>query len=161
MKITWKELHDVLWYCNTNGNFYWRYGPSRSVEPWSLAGHKKKCGRVNIKINGIPHLAHRLAWLYVHKEWPQKFLDHINGDPSDNRIENLRDVSNSINMQNQKRAHSGSRSGILGVQKRGEKYAARITVNNTPVFLGLFESKEAASQAYINAKRQMHEGNTL
>ncbi len=161
MEVTWEKLHYLLWYCKTTGNFYWRHGISRNVKPWSLAGHKKKCGRMNIKIDGKPYLAHRLAWLYTHKEWPKKFLDHINGNTWDNRIENLRDVSNSINMQNQKRAHVTNHSGVLGVQRRGDKYAARITLNKQLVYLGMFDSKEEAGQAYLQAKRQMHEGNTL
>lgn len=161
MKITLDEVQSRLWYCQLTGDFYWRKAPDKRTKPWSLAGHKKKCGRVNIKLNGIPYQAHRLAWLYIYKDWPKQFIDHINGNPSDNRIENLRDVSNSVNIQNQKKAQYGNRSGSLGVQKVGNKYSARITINKKLTYIGTFETPNEAHDAYLSVKRKLHEGNTL
>jgi hypothetical protein len=60
-------------------------------------------GYLIIKIKGEQYKAHRLAWLYVHGEFPSNVIDHINGDKLDNRIENLRDVPQAINVRDTKR----------------------------------------------------------
>lgn len=90
-------------------------------------------------------------------------IDHINGIPNDNRIVNLRDVDASINRQNQRKAQSRSKSGLLGVcwYKAGSKWQAEISVHGEKHHLGRFNSKEAAHTAYITAKRELHAGYTI
>lgn len=112
--------------------------------------------------NGVPKLAHRLAWLYVYGEWPQHGLDHINGVRLDNRISNLRDVPQTINLENQRKAKGLTKSGFLGVERtRGGKWAARIVANGKRYGLGVFATPEAAHSAYVTAKRKLHEGCTI
>lgn len=111
-------------------------------------------------------LEHHLAWLLYFGRWPEKDIDHINGDPTDNRIENLREVDHAINMQNRRAAQKNNlSSGVLGVTKRGEgRYFARIWIggkNGTNVHLGVFATAEEAHQAYLDAKRKMHAGCTI
>lgn len=68
------------------------------------SGIGDKCGTVNfngylqIRVHGKVYLAHRLIWLYHYKKWPKQ-IDHINRNRLDNRIENLRDCSQRINME--------------------------------------------------------------
>ena len=71
-------------------------------------------GYRRLSLDSKRFLAHRCAWLYVHGDWPQGEIDHINGDPGDNRIENLRVVEAQTNAENKRRARSDSRSGLLG-----------------------------------------------
>jgi HNH endonuclease len=107
------------------------------------------------------HLAHRLAWLYVHGIWPERKIDHINGNPCDNRLVNLRDVSQAQNMQNYRKAKSGSALGIQGVTRNGTGFMAQLTVNYKNVYLGTFRTSEAAHEAYLVAKRNLHPFSTL
>ncbi len=116
-----------------------------------------------IAIDGSNYPEHHLVWMIHHGSWPTKFIDHINGDPSDNRIENLREVTHAENIQNQRRGQSHNRStGMLGVTLRPNGRAtSRIWVNGRNLFLGNFDTPEEAQQAYIEAKRKHHPGNTL
>jgi hypothetical protein len=104
------------------------------------------------------YLAHRLAWLYVHGEWPKHDIDHINGNPGDNRIANLRDVPNEINRQNMRAACKGNSSGYLGVywNKENRNWVARIQVNRKGIHIGCFSDPYIAHLAYLKFKRQMH-----
>lgn len=79
----------------------------------SIAGSIHHRGYRYIAINKKDYAAHRLAWLYVYGKWPDNFIDHINGKTDDNRIENLRDVSQKENMKNTK-YHRKQKSLFLG-----------------------------------------------
>lgn len=129
----------------------------------SVAGTIKSAGHVEISVGGHVCKAHRLAWLYVYGEWPKGVIDHINGDRKDNRIVNLRDVSNAINLQNQRRAQRNSTTGVLGVSidKATGRYRAQIQIAGAGKSLGRYASKDEARRAYINAKRRLHEGCTI
>lgn len=125
-------------------------------------GTVSKAGYVQIQIDGAIFYAHRLAWLYVYGSWPANTIDHINGQRSDNRIANLRDVTGGVNAQNQRRPRADNRSGYLGVSLHSDgKWQARIKVGNTYKSLGLHATKEKARDAYINAKREFHQGCTI
>lgn len=89
-------------------------------------------------------------------------VDHINGARGDNRWANLRKVSRSVNLQNQRGARPGSVSGLLGVAPApGGRWRASIRVNNTQTHLGYFADPNEAHKTYLKAKRKLHEGNTL
>lgn len=107
--------------------------------------------------------AHRLAWLWMTGKWPDNEVDHANGKRDDNRWSNLRDVPPTINRQNQRRAMSNSKTGLLGASwnARDRRFVARIKVGAKYRSLGGFDSAEAAHQAYLQAKRQLHPGCTL
>lgn len=120
-------------------------------------------GHLGFRIDKKMYLAHRLAWLYVHGAWPTGQIDHINGIPTDNRIDNLRDVSRSINSQNLHAARRDNKVGMLGVCWRGssKKFIAQIQVGGKVRHLGMFKTAEDAHQAYLQAKRQHHPGCTI
>lgn len=99
--------------------------------------------------------------MLVHGSWPRGQVDHINGIKDDNRLCNLRDVSININNQNKRLPFANSHTGVLGVGMLNGKYRARIRVNGKRKHLGDFETIEDASNAYVNAKRLLHAGNTL
>ena len=91
----------------------------------------------------------------MHGEWPRHEIDHINGDPSDNRICNLRDVTHKVNGLNQKiPAHN--KSGIIGVSWHNstKKWAATITVSKKQLHLGVFDTIEQARDARSLAERK-------
>lgn len=123
----------------------------------TVAGTSTSHGYVVIRIAGVLHGAHRLAWLYVHGEWPL-VIDHINGDRADNRLCNLRNVSQKENTQNLQRAPVTSKSGLLGAHRFGrqKRWSARIRIDGVSVRLGLFDTPEEAHAAYMEAKRRHH-----
>ena len=107
-----------------------------------------------IRLDDRLYTAHRLAWLYVHGQWPTHQLDHINGNRQDNRLCNLRPATNAENAQN--RTRKSNTSGFPGVRKTNSKWTAEIKVNYKPIRLGRFDSPEAAYAAYLEAKRKYH-----
>jgi hypothetical protein len=156
-------LTSNLDYNAMTGVFTWKLATSNSVRVGGVAGSKTKKGYSAIRILGNYCLAHRLAWFYVHGCWPDGQIDHINGNPVDNRISNLRVVSNSVNAENKRRPITGNTSGLLGVSwmAGAKKWRAQICVKNEVVYLGLFEDKYEAHKAYLSAKRSFHTGCTI
>jgi len=116
-------------------------------------------GRNQIRLNGQMRRAHRLAWLYVYGEWPdQKYqIDHINGDPSDNRICNLRKATPAQNQANSRRPKNNT-TGFKGVtfDKKSGVYRAKIMVNYKTVHLGGFSTAEKAHEAYVKAANEFY-----
>lgn len=103
-------------------------------------------------IDGVAVLEHRLAWLYVHGRWPSQQIDHINGNRTDNRIANLREVSQSVNMRNLQGPKKNSQSGVLGVIRHSDTlWRVRVTINRKAKHIGYFQTREAAAEAYAMA----------
>jgi hypothetical protein len=146
--ITQEKLKEILDYNPDTGIFSWKVSKAKRIKVGSVAGCKNNLGYILIRIDGKIYLAHRLAWLYTHGDFPLNCIDHINQIKDDNRICNLRDVTVSENMQNQ--------SQVLGYTKNGSKYKATITLNNILYQLGSYATKEQARQAYLDAKIKLH-----
>lgn len=105
--------------------------------------------------------AHRVAWAMHYGVWPDGEIDHINGVRDDNRISNLRCVETRINAQNKREAIKTSRTGYLGVSPHSNGYRAHITVDRKQKYLGYFKDPKLAHEAYLAAKRLLHEGCTI
>lgn len=161
--LTQARLHELIRYDHQTGQFFWRKirkGVSSTDQPAGCVGAN---GYIYISVDNNKLLAHRIAWLYVYGEWPDYHLDHINHNTQDNRIENLRDAPRAINMHNQRKAHVDSLTGFMGVtfEKARNLYVAKITVNRKSVFVGRFKTAQAAHDAFIKKKRELHIGTTL
>ena len=102
-------------------------------------------------------LAHRVAWVMTHGEWPAEMIDHINGNRSDNRLSNLRQATRSQNLTNTK-LNSRNSSGFRGVSwsSSKQKWDARIRSVNKLRLLGRFKTKEEAVAAYAAASTELH-----
>ena len=111
-------------------------------------------------ILGRPVKAHRAAWTIANGRWPADQIDHINGNRSDNRLENLREVSAHENTKNQA-IPSHNTSGHIGVSwaKTKAKWCAYIRVNNRLLMLGHFAKKEdaIAARAAASEKHGFHD----
>ena len=151
MDLTADRLRKLLNYDPDTGTFTWAI-TRRGCRKNSVAGCKMKHGYVAIRLDNKLFTAHRLAWLYVNGAWPKAQIDHVNRDRADNRVANLREVTNAENAQNKK--SSRNKSGFAGVRKENRKWLAEIKVNYKPIRIGLFETPEAAHRAYVAAKRK-------
>lgn len=128
----------------------------RRTQLGPVIGGRHRKGYLTVSVFGRQYLYHRLVWLYCHGEWPKQQLDHIDGDRTNNRIENLRDVDACINQQNMRKSRKHNRTGMLGVTPNGNGYRARITYRGVVVHLGTFETPEQARAAYVVAKHEFH-----
>ena len=146
--LTQKQLKEFVEYDELTGIFIWIKRSSNRVKIGDKAGCKantKNNYYILIRIDSILYKAHRLAWLYIHGEYPEYDIDHINGDGLDNRIENLRSVDHSTNMKNQKMRITNT-SGVTGVYWRNDckKWEVKIGVNGKNISFGCFKDKENA-----------------
>ncbi len=103
---------------------------------------------INSKIFGI--YGHRFIFYVFYGKLPENHIDHINGDKSDNRITNLRDVTIQENHKNRTTA-----KGYYW-NKRDKKWYAKIALNYKIIHLGYFDSEVEARQAYLDAKKIYH-----
>lgn len=129
------------------------------VKPGTIAGSViQRGGHISVSIGDTRYLAHRLIWALCTGEDPgNSQIDHINGNRSDNRIENLRKVTHQQNGMNRSRAQRNSASGLIGVypHKATGKWEASITHNRKSIFLGLHETKEAALAARVAKEQEL------
>lgn len=98
--------------------------------------------------------AHRLVWLMHYGEEPDGQIDHINGDRTDNRINNLRVVGYDENSHNRALPRNNI-SGAHGVRMEGQKWAAVIRRNGRIVRLGTFATRGEAIKARRAAEREL------
>lgn len=115
---------------------------------------KKGRGYIRCQVcdNGKKHnlFGHRLAWYLYYGELPKNQIDHIDGDKTNNRIENLRDVTHQVNGWNRLKAKGYS------WHKGREKFISHITLNKKLIHLGFFDTAEQARAAYLEAKEKYH-----
>ena len=162
--MTWEDISAIFRYDPETGYIWWTDHYTVQAERVNeRAGNTHSSGRMYVNVGKRRILAHRMAWFLYYKEWPKDQIDHINHDQMDNRILNLRAATLSQNQQNHIRAKCNNATQLLGVSyKVGKgKYTAQITLEGKTYHLGTFEDKYTAHQAYLTAKRKLHEFNTL
>ena len=159
MTATIDLLNELLSYDSSTGILKWKKDVSRRVKAGNQAGSPSSTGHINIELNGKCLKAHRVAWLLHYGKWPDLHLDHIDGNPSNNMISNLREVTRSQNMINRK-MHANNKSGFKGVHKRsnGNKWKAQIKFQGKVMHLGYFDDPEMAAKAYRAASDSYHAG---
>lgn len=159
-----ERLRQLLAYDAESGAFRWRLNRKGGPRAGAIAAGMSSTGYLRIGVDGNRYKAHRLAWLYMTGAWPVGEIDHINGARRDNRWSNLRDVPREVNNQNRRVSLRPKIGGApLGVHWHSQqcKWRACVSVANRQIHLGLFETQRAASEAYIAAKRMLHQGCTL
>lgn len=159
INLTAEELRSLLSYCMESGIFSRLTGRKKGLPAGS-------CNRGYFYIglggrNGDVFAAHRLAWLYVHGSWPIGEIDHIDGNPSNNAITNLREVSRIRNAQNQRKPRTSNTHGFFGVWRNKKRWGCSIRVNGKRFHIGTFDTPEEAEAAYIAAKRELHPACTI
>ena len=156
-KLFWKELNpsdfkdrkkSATSQCN-----WWnsRYANKEAFTSYDVYGYK--IGR----IRGKGYKAHRVLFALYYGRWPEGDIDHINRDKADNSIKNIREATRAENMYNTK-LRKDNTSGYKGVSldKRKNKWMARIKINGKYKFLGYFNTPEQAHEAYCRAAELYH-----
>ncbi len=154
--LTQEQLKLLLDYDADTGIFRWRIATGgRKVG--DAAGGLSGKGYIAVKIGRLQYKAHRLAWLYTYGQWPNGQVDHKNRNKADNRVDNLKDVTQSENKQNCL-MYACNTSGFKGVTyyPRNGKWNAAIKVNGKRKHLGYYEKPEDASHAYQQAVARYH-----
>lgn len=157
--FTQSELRALLHYDPLTGEFT-NLVSRRNAPAGTKAGSYVNTGYISIGIRGAHVLAHRLAWFYVHGEWPKHQVDHFNRVRSDNRLSNLRLATKGENMQNTA-TYSNNTSGYKGVSPHDDKWVAHISHNGTQHYLGVFADAEDAARVRAEAADRLHKFNTV
>lgn len=144
------------------------YDPQTGLMTRIKSVYKDKIGQVatDVDRHGYTRISlfwktfkvHRLAWLYVYGYLSDLHIDHIDGDKSNNRIENLREATRSENGQNRRKPAPFSKSGLLGATYRKDrgKWIAKIAVNGKRTLIGQYDTAIEAHHAYMQAKKVLH-----
>jgi hypothetical protein len=143
---TLRELVDYR-----DGALYWSGDDVRKTSG-PIGSRAGRLGRLQVHIGGVARYVHRLIWLHQHGEWPDGQIDHINGNPHDNRIENMRVVTPAQNSSN--RRHKG-----ISFDKRNyaRPWRARIMLDGRSISLGYYDTEAEAMAEYQRAKRVYHQ----
>jgi hypothetical protein len=169
---TLDTLRQLMEYNPGTGELRWKprtpdmFRPGRtSSEANCAAWNRRYAGQLlgngvkrhQVKVEGRQHIVHRLAWLLHYGTWPINELDHINGDPSDNRIVNLREATKAQNGWN-RGPMAKNKLGVKGISyvAKHKFYIAQMTVNSKKIYIGSFKSLDEAKAAYEKASKLYH-----
>jgi hypothetical protein len=136
----------------------------RACKIWNTKNYGKEAGNTHIRtgrrvitIDKTHYTAPRIIWLIVFRSWPDFDIDHVDNDPQNNRLSNLREAKRSENLWN-RRVNRNNSCGLKGVSldKRRNLWKAEIMTDRKRKFLGYFKTKEEAHEAYVSASLASH-----
>lgn len=162
-----ERLQKLFDYDQLSGSLRWKHRPAEDFKttPAFLMWNKQNCGAIvgwvnsagymELRIDNASFRAHRVIWVYFNGDdanFHKLQIDHIDHDRSNNRIENLRVVDRTQNMQNAS-MRSNNKSGHIGVHWHsiGKKWKAEIRLNGKAKHLGLFANIQDAIEARVAA----------
>lgn len=158
--ITYERAKQLLDCDPETGVLIWKFRGSKKFDgrfAGKPAGTRKAGGYIQIMIDGQLEYAHRIAWLLYTGSHPHDMIDHVNGDPSDNRWINIRCADHAQNGWNTGLTVR-NKTGFKGVclDNRSGKYAAYICHRSKRKNLGLYNTPEEAHAAYCKAADDLH-----
>ncbi len=148
------ELNELFFYNHESGHLTWKKLVKHSKHSvGDRAGCSGKSGYRRVSVRKRLYREHRVIWAIVTGRWPTAMIDHIDGDKSNNRFENLRECSQKENCQNR---IPPKNNRLVGVSFRRDvnKWQARIYVGGVNKSLGYFNSREEAHAAYAEARNK-------
>lgn len=150
-KIPPKEILDVfrssLEY--KGGKLFWKTSIGNRAKIGEEAGYFIRLKYRVIEVKRKPYYSHRIIWYLIHNEWPILNIDHIDGNPENNLVENLRLCNQSLNCANKK----SKRKYKSVYQNPKGRWYSKICKDYKSIHLGTFDTPEAAAEAYnVKAK---------
>lgn len=150
-----RRKHFSFYFEYRDGQLFWAIDMPPNAKAGERAGGVKNNGYREVSFYGHRYLEHRIVYALHTGEMPE-FIDHINGNKSDNRIENLRPATHAENMRNRK-AYKNNKLGLKGVsQESPNSFNATIYVDGKPINLGNYSTPEKAYASYCNAVKLYH-----
>jgi|688.fasta_scaffold917170_2 hypothetical protein len=155
--ITQEYLNSILNYDEFTGELTWKVRKGTRALIGSVAGTLDNTGYIHITIDKKVYQYHRIIWMYVYGKFPSEFLDHINNDKTDNRLQNLREATRAQNALNRGK-QSNNATGYIGVywHTQSKKYRAKCTYNGVRHHLGSFNTAEEASEVYNTFTKSLY-----
>lgn len=165
MSLSLNDLRELVRYEPETGAIYWLhrdprwFSGERHRKAWMACWNSRYPGnRADtvldskgypiVRVLGEKFFAHRLAFALIFDRWPERHIDHIDGNRTNNRIANLREVDQGANQRNRGLTRANT-SGVVGVswRERDKRWVATIRNRGRNEFLGHFTTKEAAVAA--------------
>lgn len=155
--ITHERLLELVTYNPDTGVITSKVNRGSRCKVGKILGTKNAYGHLVLQLDKRVYLAHRLAWFYCFKEWPICIIDHIDRNPSNNSLDNLREATKATNNYNSK-IYNSNTSGVKGAffDKRRNLFYSQIVVNSKKIWLGYFQTLEEAGQAYNIEAKKLH-----
>jgi len=153
--ITQERLKELFDY--QDGQLIWKINRGRLAKAGQVAGFfNEKLGYIRVGTGGKNHLLHRLIFMYHHGYLPE-FIDHINGNKVDNRIENLRPATKEQNCQN-RIAHKNNTSGEKNVSWHigKQKWGVSLHINGKKRYFGDYDDLELAALVAAEARDKFY-----
>ncbi len=154
-KLTIERLKQAFDYDPETGFFTWKIkiGTAFPGKVVKVIANDEKAPYIYVCIDNERHYAHRLAWFYMTGAWPEKGIDHKNGQHSDNRWENLRQATQRQNICNA-RLRKDNKAGAKGVclPTKEKRWVAQLSSKR----IGSFSTKEEAQAAYAEAAKKAY-----
>jgi hypothetical protein len=149
--LTQEKAHELFEY--KDGELFWKINWSDKAKKGKKVGCIKN-GYFGLKINTKDYRVHRVIYLMHHGTMP-KMIDHKDGNPLNNKIENLRECTNSQNNYNSKIPKTNT-SGMKGVRKKRNHWIVEFWINGKPTWFGSYKEKELAELVCIEARKLHH-----
>jgi hypothetical protein len=153
--LTYEQVREMFDYDENTGILTWKIKHGHK-HPGDEVGYMEYGYKI-LTIDKKDFFVHRIVWLRHYGKYPDQFIDHINGIRDDNRICNLRDVSQRENMHNKQRHREGRSLGVFYNQWE-KRWDARIFFEHKQYRLGVYDTEELALQAYKTAQEEIDQG---
>lgn len=149
MKIDAALVRDIFDY-RADGTLVWKINTGKKRLIGIVAGCARgPDGYRRVGLYGKDYYLHHLVWAWHHRVWPKR-IDHENCDPQNNRIEKLREATQSQNMANSRARKRVCPKGVSSVRD-ASTFNAHIMVNYKQINLGNYRTKKQAHAAYMEA----------
>ena len=154
-KVNFEYVNEYLSYDKETGNLYQKKKRPK-VKVGQLAGGITPYGYRFIQLNGRKYPAHHIVWMFETGAFPSQTLDHIDGNPLNNKFSNLREVTTKQNTENRGK-QKNNKTGYKGVSfnNRLQKYVAQIQHNYQPIYIGIYQTAYEAHLAYEEKAKEL------